>query len=110
VDIGGIRFLHVGDADADAGEYARLGLAQQGIDVALVPYWLLAYETWRGSVPAAIGARRLLAMHLPLAGGPAEDAATTGGRAAMLVDMAARFPGVIVLDESMASVTLSGRP
>lgn len=110
VEIGGMRLLHVGDTDAGASLYDRLALRDEAIDVALLPYWLVVYEPWRGTVAETIGARRLVIMHLPLAGGPAEDVPATGGRDAMLAGIRARHPGAVVLPEPMTSATIAAAP
>jgi len=105
VDMGGLRLLHVGDTEVTADAYARLGLEREAIDVTFLPYWNLVYEQWQG-VPEAIGAETLVVMHLPLAGGPAEDAASTGGREAMIAGIRARHPGAVVLEEPMTSASI----
>lgn len=63
VEIGGVRVLHVGDADPAVEGYEPHRLAQGAIDVAIVPFW---YLTGSGrAVLGSIGARILVATHVP---------------------------------------------
>jgi L-ascorbate metabolism protein UlaG (beta-lactamase superfamily) len=63
IQLGPFKVLHVGDTEASAKEFAAYGLAKDGIDLALLPDWLLLYERWQGVVEA-VAPRRLAAMHL----------------------------------------------
>ena len=70
VELGGVRLLHVGDADVEREELAEYELAARAIDVALVPYWWLGDAADLAKVRARIGAKHLVAVHVP----PAEVA------------------------------------
>lgn len=65
IDVGGVRVLHVGDADLDSGPLAGYGLASRGIDVALIPYWWLGSAEMLAQVRERLGDARLVAMHVP---------------------------------------------
>jgi len=65
IELGGVRLLHVGDADLESADLAAYELAQREIDVALVPYWWLGSPESLARVKALVGARRLVAMHVP---------------------------------------------
>lgn len=65
IEIGGVRVLHVGDADLDTPELAAYGLAKRGIDVALIPYWWLGSAEMLAQVRERLGDARLVAMHVP---------------------------------------------
>jgi len=63
VEVGGLRVLHVGDADPTEGNFARHRLAARQIDVAFVPFWYLTGDD--DKVRRAIGARTWVATHVP---------------------------------------------
>src|SRR5688572_15010699 len=67
IDLGGVRLLHVGDADVARDELAAYRLAEKGIDVALVPYWWLGDAADLAKVRERIGAKHLVAVHVPTA-------------------------------------------
>lgn len=77
--VGGVRVLHVGDAERDDAALERLDPAALALDVALVPYWWLDGAEGLARVRARTGARELVAMHVP----PAEVAAVKAQLAAL---------------------------
>ena len=60
--IGGVRVLHVGDADPAPGNFTRHRLAEQRIDVAIVPWWYLTGSS--AELRRAIGAKLWVATHV----------------------------------------------
>lgn len=64
VTLGGLRILHVGDADPSVTTYASRRLAALQLDAAIVPFWYV----WRRRSPVldAIGASCYIASHVPL--------------------------------------------
>lgn len=64
VRIGGRTILHLGDAALDPGELGPLGLGAAGIDLALVPAWLLDDQGW-AFLERHVTPGRVLAMHVP---------------------------------------------
>ncbi len=67
VTLGGKKILHIGDSVAEEADLKRFGWAEQGIDIALLPYWYLVDEQWKPHVKPLIGADVLIPMHIPLA-------------------------------------------
>ena len=65
VTLDGFRVLHVGDADMDPGLFAPFDLSAREIDVALLPYWYWMSATGRRVIDECIGARQLVACHVP---------------------------------------------
>lgn len=63
IEIGGLRFLHVGDTEVNAKEISVYGLDDLRIDVGLLPVWLIDRPEWR-PVLDEIAARHLVAMHM----------------------------------------------
>lgn len=84
LDCGGLRILHVGDADPTGANYDPHRLATRAVDVAIVPFWYLtgADDTVRRS----IGARLWVASHIPLP-----------DTAAVRRQVLSRVPGAVVL-------------
>ena len=70
IEIGGMRILHVGDTEITADQVRPWRLAEQSIDVALLPAWHLAEPRWRPLVEE-IAADHVVAMHLASADAPA---------------------------------------
>lgn len=79
IELGGVRLLHVGDADVERDELATYRLAEKAIDVALVPYWWLGDAADLAKTRARIGAKHLVAVHVP----PAEVASEKARLAAL---------------------------
>jgi L-ascorbate metabolism protein UlaG (beta-lactamase superfamily) len=95
VTLGGMRILHVGDAHLSAETFARFKLPERRLDVALVPYWFLLEEEGRRLVHEHLGARRVVAFHVP----PSEHERV----AAQLREV---MPEVVVLTRMMETVRL----
>jgi len=77
--LGGVRVLHVGDAERDDAALERLDPAALALDLALVPYWWLDGAAGVARVRAHTGAREIVAMHVP----PAEVAEVKARLAAL---------------------------
>lgn len=84
VEMGGKKFFHFGDADMSDLNFAGFDLPSEKIDVAFVPYWFLLAENGRKLVRERIGAKRVVAVHIP----PSEAAAEAE-------KLGRLFPGVI---------------
>ncbi len=65
VDLGGVRVLHLGDADASAKNLEPYALHERELDVAFVPYWWLHSADDRRLVREAIAAKHVVAVHVP---------------------------------------------
>lgn len=70
VRMGGVSFLHMGDTEATAEELGELDLRQRHIDIAFVPYWHLEERQTARSFLEAIGAAKVVAMHIPAPDAP----------------------------------------
>jgi L-ascorbate metabolism protein UlaG (beta-lactamase superfamily) len=71
VEVGGFRLVHLGDTEVTADELRPLGLAAEGIDVALVPYWYFISGRRRPAI-GEFGARQMVAVHFPAPDAPPE--------------------------------------
>jgi L-ascorbate metabolism protein UlaG (beta-lactamase superfamily) len=65
IEMGGMRILHVGDADPSPGNFAAHGLAAKDIDIVFVPYWFFGSPAGVKVLFEDIGARIVVACHVP---------------------------------------------
>lgn len=65
IEVGGKRFLHIGDADMTAENFAAFNLANEMIDVAFIPYWFLTSEDGRKFVKEQFNPKNIIAVHIP---------------------------------------------
>ncbi|MEZ5345999.1 MAG: MBL fold metallo-hydrolase [Pyrinomonadaceae bacterium] len=73
ISIGGMKLLHVGDADMAPENFAEFDIEKEDIDVAVIPYWYLISETGRSLVKEQLNPRSIIAVHVP----PADSKAVT---------------------------------
>ena len=73
IEVGGKKFLHIGDADMTAENFSSFNLAQEKIDVAFIPYWFLLSAEGRALVKEQFNPRRIIAVHV--SPGDAEEVA-----------------------------------
>jgi L-ascorbate metabolism protein UlaG (beta-lactamase superfamily) len=64
VELGGVKILHVGDADMDPALYAKFRLAEEKIDIALIPYWFMINEEGQRAIREHIRPKKIVAFHL----------------------------------------------
>ncbi|MFP2927726.1 MBL fold metallo-hydrolase [Pyxidicoccus sp. 3LG] len=95
IEMEGRRFLHVGDAHMDRETFERFRLPRRKIDYALLPYWYLLDEDGRKLVREHIGAKHVVAFHVP----PSEHAS-----AAMEIHQ--HLPDALVLTRMMETLRL----
>jgi L-ascorbate metabolism protein UlaG (beta-lactamase superfamily) len=65
IEIGGKKLLHIGDADMTAENFSAFDLAQEKIDIALIPYWFLISAEGRALVKEQFNAKHIIAVHIP---------------------------------------------
>lgn len=104
VDIGGWRILHVGDTQATAEEFAALDLGELDLDLAFLPFWRLGEDAT--DLLTAIGAARVVPMHIPVPGRSAGYYGDPGSRAALWEELLRHHPDAVVLRSPGARVTL----
>lgn len=88
------KILHLGDAEMDTTHFGELGLEHQAIDVALIPYWFLAYSPGVEIVKNHIKPQMVIAIHYPKVGDPKS-----------LKLLKQNFPEVIVFSTAGQEVT-----
>lgn len=65
IEMGGVRILHVGDAEPTPLNFAAYHLEQKPIDVAIVPYWYLGSEGGAEVLREHVRARQIVVSHVP---------------------------------------------
>ncbi|MFQ5526263.1 MAG: MBL fold metallo-hydrolase [Thermoanaerobaculia bacterium] len=112
IDLAGFRILHVGDTEADLGDFAPYELAARKIDLALLPGWFLAEPGW-ARVTRAIAPGVMVAMHLADPEAPASWFGSAGSSAKRKQRIRESFPGVWIPETALESRTFEatrGRP
>lgn len=108
VEIGGQRIVHLGDTEANAEELARTGLAPDGVDLALVPFWRLIDATERAGIRRALRPRRVAALHVPTAEAPAAMFGVERGRPGLEAALGLPESGVVIFDPAQPRLWLAG--
>jgi L-ascorbate metabolism protein UlaG (beta-lactamase superfamily) len=98
VEVGGLRILHVGDAELADEDLAGLQLRGRNIDVAVLPYWALVREGAPERMARLVGARKIVAMRLPVA-----------SLAAARERVKRAFPQALILSKPLESARLGRR-
>ena len=109
VEIGGRRILHLGDTEATGDELAAaLGRERGRIDLLLVPYWRLLSADGRAELQRVLEPRKTAAFHVPATGAHADLFGRAGSFAALRLELAKAWPGLVVLDASGTRVEIGG--
>ena len=90
VHLGGKRILHIGDAALMTRTFEPLARHAKGVDVALIPYWLLQTRKGAEFIRDTLAPKHVVAIHVP----PSEAEEISRS-------LAASFPDVIVLTEPL---------
>lgn len=61
--LGGKKFLHVGDVEFETGIFEQFNLDQEGIDIAILPFWLLTEKKGQDIVKEHIKPKHIIAVH-----------------------------------------------
>lgn len=64
IEMGGKKFLHVGDAELSDAVFAGYKLNEAGIDVAILPYWYLLTADGRAAIKKLINPKQIIAVHI----------------------------------------------
>jgi L-ascorbate metabolism protein UlaG (beta-lactamase superfamily) len=73
ISLGGKKILHVGDSEIAPEIYDGWDLETNGIDIAVLPYWLLTAKTGRELIETLIKPKHIIATHV----GPGESESIT---------------------------------
>lgn len=96
VEIGGMKALHVGDADMDAADFIRAGIHSEDVDIAILPFWYFAPGPGGELVSTYIDAPHKMAVHIP----PGEMQETKDY-------MLGAYPDVTILENPMDEMRFS---
>ncbi len=64
VKLGGRKLLHVGDVEFEPGIFEKFNLDEEGIDIAILPFWLLTEKDGQTIVKEHIKPKHLIGVHL----------------------------------------------
>ena len=64
IKLGGKKLLHVGDAELETEIFAKLNLDEEGIDIAILPFWLLTGKDGPALVREHIKPKHIIAVHV----------------------------------------------
>jgi L-ascorbate metabolism protein UlaG (beta-lactamase superfamily) len=90
ITLGGVKLLHVGDAEPTLENFSRYSLAKRGIDVVFLPYWFFGSPEGVQVIREEIKPRVVVACHVP---------PTEWDKVSEL--MKTQFPGVILFKEPL---------
>jgi L-ascorbate metabolism protein UlaG (beta-lactamase superfamily) len=65
IEIGGMKVLHIGDADISPEDFQTAGLDQVKLDVALVPFWFFRPGPAADTLQKYLNAQVVIADHIP---------------------------------------------
>jgi len=65
IEIGGLRILHVGDAEASLENFEAYRFPEGDIDIAIIPYWFFGTEAGLRVLSREIRPRWVIAAHVP---------------------------------------------
>jgi L-ascorbate metabolism protein UlaG (beta-lactamase superfamily) len=109
IDIGGLRLLHVGDAEAKLDELEPYSLGGAGVDVFFVPAWYFIYP-WLRSLVTEVGAGARIVMHVAEPDAPASSFGPDGRRAKLVERILDEDPQAVVLRPMEARRFAGRRP
>jgi L-ascorbate metabolism protein UlaG (beta-lactamase superfamily) len=104
ISVGGQKILHVGDTEATQSELESYKLAEDRIDIAMIPFWHLTEPDRRHAVLNAIQPGRVLVMHVPLRSAKDPYIQELGGWDKMLSKIEKDVPEAVVFRDQMTSV------
>ena len=70
IECEGKTLLHIGDAEMDINHFNHLDLENSNIDVALVPFWFLAFPPGVEILNSKIKPKKIIGIHYPKVGDP----------------------------------------
>jgi L-ascorbate metabolism protein UlaG (beta-lactamase superfamily) len=82
---GGLSFLHLGDGIIDEKGLDAVGVLEERIDAAFLPFWYLTHEYGKRLMESRLKPRRVFAVHIP----PSEQAAIESAIAGFMPDATA---------------------
>lgn len=101
IELGGWKLLHIGDTEAVERDFAPYALADEPVDIALIPSWYFARSPWSGVIEKMVRPRHWVVMHL--APDWHREAKTSGQREALgrVERLGKTHPETIVFREAL---------
>lgn len=106
IEADGVRLFHPGDMVPYAEELAEAGLSKLGVDVAMVPFWLLTDDGTRRLVKEAFAAETVVPMHFPV---KEQEQLAIGARSELRRTIEAEVPNASWLTKEMACLKIGGK-
>lgn len=103
IRLGGLTVLHVGDTEAGEDDLRPYKKILAGVDVWMLPSWLLGEPAWQAAQAAAAEGRWLVAMHLPARSAPSSWFGAAGDLDGYLANLREALPDAWVPLEPLAS-------
>ncbi len=101
--LGGMAVLHVGDTSAEAPELSAYAQPLAGVDVWLLPDWLMGETDWEAARSRAAGPTWLVDMHLAAPTAPSAWFGSAGTHAARIARVREALPDTWIPVEALAS-------
>jgi L-ascorbate metabolism protein UlaG (beta-lactamase superfamily) len=64
IKLGGKKLLHIGDADTSAEIFEKFNLDEEGIDIAILPFWFLLDKNGQTVIKEHIKPKHIIAVHI----------------------------------------------
>jgi L-ascorbate metabolism protein UlaG (beta-lactamase superfamily) len=106
IEIGGRIVLLVGDTEASFEEISDLGLADEGVDLALLPYWHLFRDEAEAGVRRTIDPDRVAVFHLPRPDAPRRWFGEQVDLEGTVRFLRQAWPGVVILHRNGDRIVL----
>jgi L-ascorbate metabolism protein UlaG (beta-lactamase superfamily) len=100
-EIGGKKFLHIGDSMANAADFKSYEVLKDKIDFAFLPYWYFMDEDYKKAVREFIKPRFIVLMHIPDSSTNDEFINKVGGWQKWFAQVKSEFPNAIIFDRQM---------
>lgn len=108
-ELGGKRFLHLGDSEGNEKDFRRNDLHKETLDFAFVPYWYLAHDGRAKAISGVIHATHIIVMHVPPKELEESYITGLGGWEGMKNKVMSLFPNAVFFETEMEKKTFSTR-
>ncbi|MCI0486353.1 MAG: MBL fold metallo-hydrolase [Blastocatellia bacterium] len=108
-EVGGRKFLHIGDSEASADDFKSYDLVKDKIDVAFIPYWYFMSDDWKRAIRQHLKPAQIIVMHLPVLSEKSEFIEKRGGWTKVFSDIKAEFPNAVIFEKEMDKTVISGQ-
>jgi L-ascorbate metabolism protein UlaG (beta-lactamase superfamily) len=108
VEIGGKKFLHIGDSEAEGFVFKNYALVNDNLDVAFIPCWYFFDAGWKRAPRDHIQAKQVVLMHIP----PQVDQFDSqvrklGGWTKVWTGIKAEFPNAVYFEKELERMAVA---